>query len=167
MTQLETVGRAAFGDAPLLRGASTRALDGLADAAREVRIDARDWLFRAGERADRLYVVLSGRLQVVAPDDGRVLREVGPGAALGELGLLTGSPRSADVRAVRDSRLLELDARSFLRLVEGDGGFALSVAQELARQLQASGGLELPRARPASSRSSASVRPTRVASPTI
>ena len=149
MRQIETVGRDVFGDAPLLRGASAQALDELAHAAREVRIDARDWLFHAGEGADRLYVVLSGRLQVVAPEDGRVLREVGPGAALGELGLLTGSPRSADVRAVRDSRLLELEAGSFLRLVEGDGGFALSVARELARQLQDSGGLELPRTRPA------------------
>ena len=69
------------------------------------------------------------------------LRERGPTVRLaardwlfraGELGLLTGARRSASVRAVRESRLLEL--------VEADGGFALSVARALARQLQASGG---------------------------
>jgi NTE family protein len=149
LAEIETVGRTVFADAPLLRGASARALEDLVHAGREVRVDARAWLFRAGEAADRLFVVLAGRMQVVAPEDGRVLREVGPGAALGELGVLTGTARSAGVRAVRDSRLLELDAASFVRLVESDGGFALSVARELARQLQESGGLELPQTRPA------------------
>ena len=139
--------RDAFGEAPLLHGASEHAVAELSASASEVRVEARDWLFREGDAADRLFVVLSGRLQVVG-GDGRVLREVGPGAGLGELGLLTGSERSASVRAVRDSRLLALDAESFVRLLEIDGGFALSVARELARQLQASGGLSLPETRP-------------------
>ena len=134
--------------APLLRGASAAAVEQLRESARETRLAAREWLFRAGEPADRLFLVLSGRLRVVEPETGRLLREVGAGAALGELGLLTGSVRSASVRAVRDCRLLELDAEHFLRLVRDDGGFAVSIAQELARQLQASGGLELPEARP-------------------
>jgi NTE family protein len=134
--------------APLLRGASAAAVEQLRESARETRLAAREWLFRAGEPADRLFLVLSGRLRVVEPETGRLLREVGAGAALGELGLLTGSVRSASVRAVRDCRLLELDAEHFLRLVRDDGGFAVSIAQELARQLQASGGLVLPEARP-------------------
>ena len=134
--------------APLLRGASAAAVEQLRESARETRLAAREWLFRAGEPADRLFLVLSGRLRVVEPGTGRLLREVGAGAALGELGLLTGSVRSASVRAVRDCRLLELDAEHFLRLVRDDGGFAVSIAQELARQLQASGGLELPETRP-------------------
>ena len=115
--------------APLLHGASAHAVEQLrAAAARAAR--GAQWLFRAADPADHLYVVLSGRLQAVA-EDGRVLREVGAGAALGELGLLTGSARSAGVRAVRDSRLLEIDAEQFTRLVEQDGRFALSVAREL------------------------------------
>jgi NTE family protein len=139
--------RDALGDAPLLRGASARAVEQLRSSGRERRLAAREWLFRAADPADHLFVVLSGRLQAVA-EDGRVLREVGAGAALGELGLLTGSARSAGVRAVRDSRLLEIDAEQFTRLVEEDGRFALSVARELARQLQQSGGFELPDPRP-------------------
>jgi NTE family protein len=135
-------------EAPLLRGASAAAVEQLRASARETRLAAREWLFRAGEPSDKLFLVLSGRLRVVEPETGRLLREVGPGAALGELGLLTGSARSASVRAVRDSRLLEVDAEHFLRLVRDDGGFAVSIAQELARQLQASGGLAPPEASP-------------------
>jgi NTE family protein len=148
LSQLVAVARDAFGEAPLLRGVSDHVVAELSESAREVRVEAREWLFREGDAADRLFVVLSGRLQVVAAGDGRLLREVGPGAALGELGLLTGSERSASVRAMRDSRLLALDADSVVRLLELDGGFALSVARELARQLQASGGLALSETRP-------------------
>src|SRR5688500_14834600 len=149
MSNVVAVARDAFGEAPLLRGASARVVAELSASAHEVRLEAREWLFTAGDAAEQLFVVLSGRLQVIAADDGRLLREVGAGAALGELGLLTGSVRSASVRAVRDSRLLALDAESVIRLLEVDGGFALSVARELARQLQASGGLALPETRPA------------------
>ena len=134
-------------ETPLLRGASPEALAQLLESAREVRLAAREWLFHDGDVGDRLFVVLSGRLHVVGAE-GRLLREVGAGAVLGELGVLTGAPRSASARAVRDSRLLELDAGSFTRLVAADGAFALSVARELARQLQASGGLALPETRP-------------------
>ena len=147
VTNVAVPGADALRAAPLLRGASAQAVEQLRDAGSERRVAARDWLFHEGEPSDKLFVVLSGRLQAV-DSDGRVLRELGVGAALGELGLLTGSPRSASVRAVRDCRLLEIDAEHFARLVEEDGALAASIARELARQLQASGGLDLPEVRP-------------------
>ena len=147
MTKLAIQRPDALGAAPLLRGASANAVAQLREAGIERRLAAREWLFHTGDPSDKLFVVLSGRLQAIDAD-GRVLRELGGGAALGELGLLTGSPRSASVRAVRDCRLLEIDAERFGRLVEEDGGLAVSIARELARQLQASGGLDLPDVRP-------------------
>ncbi len=147
MTEAPVARPDALGEAPLLRGASAHAVEQLRESGSERRLAAHEWLFRAGEPSDRLFVVLSGRLQAV-DDEGRILRELGAGAALGELGLLTGSARSASVRAVRDCRLLEIDAERFGRLVEEDGGLAVSIARELARQLQASGGLDVPEVRP-------------------
>jgi predicted acylesterase/phospholipase RssA/CRP-like cAMP-binding protein len=131
----------------LLHGASTAALAQLGESARTRLVPARTVLFRAGDPADRLFVVLSGRLRVDS-EDGELLREVGAGAVLGELALLTGSRRSASVRAVRDSRVLEVDAEQFLALIESDAEVALGVARELAQQLQASGGLGLRGTRP-------------------
>ena len=61
----------------------------------------------------------------------------GPGAAIGELALLTGSSRSASVQAVRDSTLLQLGRGRFVELMERDPRFAAAVARELAAQLQA------------------------------
>jgi NTE family protein len=135
---------------PILAGAADETLDELRRSLRRVEVPARRFLFRAGEEADRLYIVRSGRLEVLAEgaDGPRVVRVVGPGAALGELALLTGRPRSASVRAVRDSEVLELDAERFEDALAADPALARAVARSLARQLQESGGLEPPPARP-------------------
>jgi len=118
---------------------------------RTVHVDAGEVVVRQGDAADRLYVVLSGRLRVLRRDeDGtRMLRELGGGASLGELALLTGQARSATVEAVRDSMLLELDGATFRALLEQDVAFAIAVARSLAFQLQASGGLRPQASRPA------------------
>lgn len=111
---------------------------------------AGEWLFRSGDASDALYVVASGRLRVVRGDEEpeTTLRVVGPGALLGELGVLTESVRSASVQAVRDSRVLVLEADRFAELVAADASFAAALARHLAQQLQQSGGL-LPPAAPA------------------
>ena len=60
LSHLVAVARDAFGEAPLLRGASPHAVEELSASAREVRLEAREWLFREGDTADQLFVVLSG-----------------------------------------------------------------------------------------------------------
>jgi NTE family protein len=137
--------------APLLAGASEQMLTALSRLARPARLPAGEWLFLEGQDADRVYFVRSGRLRVsIETEKGdRTIREVGPGTALGELALLTGSRRSASVQALRDSELLELEAEHFESLLREHPGLALVIARELAHQLQRSGGLELPEARPA------------------
>jgi len=81
-----------------------------------------EWLFRQGDPADGLYLLVRGRLQVWidAPDaDGsapRLVAEVSPGETVGEIGLLSGGGRSAGIRATRDSLLLRMDAAAFDRL---------------------------------------------------
>jgi predicted acylesterase/phospholipase RssA len=136
---------------PLLAGADAEALDALAVEAQPLRALAGDWVLRAGDEANELYVVLRGRVRVTTSAEGedRTLRILGPGAAIGELALLTGTPRSASVQAVRDTTLLRLRRDRFVELLEHDPHFAAAVARELALQLQASGGLEAPPSRPA------------------
>ena len=136
---------------PLLAGADAEALEALAADAHPRRVLAGEWLIREGDDAEDLYVVLRGRLRAVAGVDAdrRTLRVLGPGAAIGELALLTGSLRSASVQAVRDSTLLQLGRGRFVELMERDPRFAAAVARELAAQLQLSGGLAAPPTRPA------------------
>jgi predicted acylesterase/phospholipase RssA len=115
----------------------------IAAHAEIVQVPAGAHLFRAGDTADALYVLLGGRCDVVAADDEHLLT-VGRGAVLGELGLITGAPRAASVRARRDSELLKLRHNEFELLLRNESSFALGLTRELGRQLQASRPLALP-----------------------
>ena len=87
-------------------------------SADSVTVAAGEWLFHAGGRADAVYVVEAGRLQVVA--DEAVLNEVGPGEVVGELAVLADATRSAGIRARRDSRLLRISAGEFQAALDVD-----------------------------------------------
>jgi NTE family protein len=101
-----------------------------------VELAAGEWLFRQGDEADAMYVVQSGRLDIVV--DGNPVRELGPGAELGELALLTGGRRSGSARARRDSILLALGRRQFLGTLERSSTTAIAVATALAETLATS-----------------------------
>jgi NTE family protein len=141
---------APLGDATLLGTLPPAVQEELIAAADRVLLHAREWLFREGDDADRLYFLVSGRLRVVVERDGatRIARLLGPGAAIGELAVLTGALRSASIQAVRDSELLEIESERFLDLLSRDPAFGAELARSLARQLQQSGGLEAPDSRP-------------------
>ncbi len=72
----------------------------------ERRWDDGEFVFREGDAADGLYVVLSGRASVVTARDGEpvVLAELFPGQVFGEIGVLRGSARTASVVARQDLR---------------------------------------------------------------
>ena len=115
----------------------------IADRAQVIQIPGGTHLFRAGDPADALYVVLGGRCEVVDATDEHILT-LSRGAVVGELGLLTGAPRAASIRARRDSELLKLSRDEFERLLREEPSFAVGLTRELGTQLQAS----RPRATP-------------------
>ncbi|PTL56509.1 MDR family MFS transporter/patatin-like phospholipase family protein [Paraconexibacter algicola] len=113
-----------------------------ADVREQLRPLLRRRLVRAGETvlsqgapADALLLVASGRLDVVK--DGQPAGAVGRGAVLGELGLLTGAPRSATVVARRDSELLELPRAAFLALLDRERSVERALLRTLAAQVAA------------------------------
>ncbi|MGE5104468.1 MAG: cyclic nucleotide-binding and patatin-like phospholipase domain-containing protein [Betaproteobacteria bacterium] len=86
-----------------------------------VHLPSGDLLFREGDPGEDIYIVVNGRLRVTTPDGNgqeRVLEEVGRGGAVGEVALLTGEPRSASIRAIRDTHLLRLSRAAFDELLD-------------------------------------------------
>src|SRR4051794_31968125 len=121
------------GDTPLDDGPWAE----LAAGAQQVTVHAGDWLFRGGEPGDSLYVVLTGRLEIVIESEhDKVIRILGRGDSVGELALLTESPRSASVRARRDSELLYVTREHFARLLDERPEFAAALTKVLGRQLR-------------------------------
>ena len=98
-------------------------------------------VFRQGQQGDRLYIVKSGVLEIVAATaDGAEAHPVaylGPGEILGEIALLTGSPRSATVRSPQNAELFTLEKAVFLDLMATLPAFARNLCLVLAKRLEA------------------------------
>ena len=105
-------------------------------------------VFRQGQEGDRLYIVKSGVLEVLSSTesgpDAPPVAYLGPGEVLGELALLTGSPRSATVRSPEHAVLFTLEKSVFLDLMGTLPHFARNLCLVLARRLEATT-LKLPR----------------------
>ena len=108
----------------------------LVSRSHAVSVAAGEWLFREGDPGDALYIVRAGRLEVVDERTGAVLRELGRGDALGELALLTESPRSASLRAARSSVLLAVSRSDFESLLVEAPALSRALNQVLATQLR-------------------------------
>ena len=103
-----------------LRDLDPRLLADLESELEPVTLTSGDVLMRAGDRTDAVYIVITGRLRVVSgifSDQERVHAELGPGETIGEMALITGEPRSADVYAIRDTQLAHLSKPAVERLL--------------------------------------------------
>jgi predicted acylesterase/phospholipase RssA/CRP-like cAMP-binding protein len=84
-------------------GATAGALDALANAMDTLEVEAGSVLVHQGELADRVFMVLEGSLSIALessrPGGDQLLGEVGPGDVIGEVAVLSGTRRTATVRA--------------------------------------------------------------------
>lgn len=97
-------------------------------------------VYARGDSGDSLYIVVSGRVEVVVETmEGEriILAENEAGEAFGELSLLDGGPRTADAIAVEDCELLRLDREKLLELVETQPHTAIDLLTVMGRRLRA------------------------------
>jgi CRP-like cAMP-binding protein len=111
----------------------------LALSGTPVRLEPGQALFRTGDEADAVYVVLTGELDVAVPGpDGREvwLAKLGAGALVGEMGVLDGGPRSADVCAVPRTELWRIGRRAVLDTLRDEPSSGLELLAMMARRLR-------------------------------
>lgn len=97
----------------------------------EVRhLDTGATLCKVRESSDALYILLSGGLTVLS-ESGVDLAQIDPVAPVGEMGMLTGQPRSATVRARQRSTVLSLRKAAFEGLMRKH----LAIARQVHRNV--------------------------------
>ena len=93
-------------------------------------------IVKKGDPGDSLFVVKSGVVEVSSPTESAPpLAYLGRGDTFGEMALLTGSERSADVRVPQHAELLVIDQALFEDLMTNHPGFASQIAKMLAARL--------------------------------
>ncbi len=123
-----------LGGCPLFRGLDGTGLAAVAAAAIEVEFPADRVIVRQGEIGTGFFVVVDGSVRVVR--DGAVLARLGPGEFFGELSVLDGGPRVAQVLAAEPTRCLALASWDFERVLREEPAVALSVLRVVAARLR-------------------------------
>jgi hypothetical protein len=92
-------------------------LEGVCRSLVEVRVDAGEEVIAQGDFGDRFYLIDDGEVEVI--QDGDFKRNQTCGESFGEIALIRDVPRTATVRATRETRLLALDRERFIATVTG------------------------------------------------
>src|SRR5215208_2350653 len=114
---------------PLFQGLSDDELKQLVDMAEPVSLRADDILIKQGEAGDSAYVVIRGEFEV-QKQTGQSLIKIdvrNPGDVVGEMALLSSSPRNATVLAKTDAETLRIPKEAFEKLLSSSTNASLAV----------------------------------------
>lgn len=124
---------------PLFGRLDRAARAAIADDTELITLAAGQQLFKKGDPGDSLYIVDRGVLEVMVRDESgaiQILDRLDAGSTVGEMALLTGQPRTAEVAAVVESRLLRISKTGFDHLAAQNPGIASGFALAIAPRLQ-------------------------------
>ncbi len=135
-------------DVGLFGALSDEFLEHLVSTLTVLRIGPGDLVFREGDPAREMYVVLDGEIEVLKKSRrGRETRVaiLGPNDCFGEMSIIDMQPRSATVRALGPARLLRITTEEMDALYRHDLKsytlIVLNIARDLSRRLRVADGI--------------------------
>ncbi len=123
---------------PLFSSLSESDLRILTSGMEVISLYARDTLFQQDSPSDGLFIIINGRLQAAitsASGQETILGAMGRGEVIGEISLLTEEPRTATVRALRDSTVARLPLATLKRLADSRPAWSTSLARVVIDRL--------------------------------
>ncbi len=124
---------------PLFAGLDEGALAVLAARLRRRKMPPGTPIVYKGDPAGPLYLIASGRVKVhqaTAGGDEVIIEVMGPGNFFGELSLLDGQPRSADVSTLQATELLLLEGEALRQTVQEQPAVAWTLLRILSQRLR-------------------------------
>jgi len=104
------------------------------NASEVCRFSAGETIFKEGDRADVMYVVQAGEVEV--SHKGTWIENLGEGNLFGEMSLINDEPRSATATAKTEVRLVPIDLKRFMFLVEETPYFAVQVMKIMSSRIR-------------------------------
>ncbi|MBM1170976.1 Crp/Fnr family transcriptional regulator [Microvirga arabica] len=123
---------------PMFRDVDPARLKLLAFTSERVQFAGGQRFFSQGDPSDAAYVILDGRANVLLNTPGGDIQvaELGSNALVGEMGILSDTPRSATIMAAEPTTALRIDKRVFLELLAQFPQMSLAIMRELAKRLE-------------------------------
>ena len=124
---------------PLFEGLNDNELGALSQMATLRPFPRERVVIMAEEEGDTLFVIHSGQVKVsIVSEDGRevILSILSAGDFFGEMSLLDGNPRSANVTTMQETELLMLRRSDFVRLIQNAPQIAVKLLSVLAGRLR-------------------------------
>jgi CRP-like cAMP-binding protein len=118
----------------LFAGADRALLEAAAERSVELEVPVGRELMRAGADAQEFVVILDGHAEVSIA--GVTIAHVGAGSCLGEMSLIDGRRRTADVIARSPMRLIVFSRSDFLFLLEQSPSFCVRVLRMVVGRLR-------------------------------
>ena len=127
------------GDSVILGGLDEAEWRTLLDFVEQKRFSAGEQILRLGETDRTLYILQSGRVDVVIESHrkSKVIATIDGGSVFGELAFFDGSPRLASVHAIEDCELMALTHAAFTTLAAWHPRIALELLYDLGRVISA------------------------------
>ena len=124
---------------PLFAGLPENQVYQIARMAGVRKVPRNTTLVRVGDKTDALYVLVSGSAKLLNRDvEGRevILTLLGAGECFGEMSLIDGSPRSADVVSCEPCELLVIAKSDFAHALSENVDLCLNIMKSLADRLR-------------------------------
>ena len=115
-------------------------LERIAKQARHHLFHDGEVIIREGDHDKRLFIVLSGEVEVIrglGEKNERCVRTLGPYSYFGEMALIDDLARSATVVAKKDTGVLSLDHWDLRKEIEKHPGLAFEMLQMLSQRIRA------------------------------
>ncbi|TMD84860.1 MAG: cyclic nucleotide-binding domain-containing protein [Chloroflexi bacterium] len=119
---------------PLLAGLDRKELELLAKLAKEQRYEPGATIVKSGASGHGLYIIKEGNVSVVR--DGQKVASMGPGQFFGEISVLDGGPRTADVKADSDTVCLTLISWEIKPLLMDNAAISYKMLLEMVKRLR-------------------------------
>jgi CRP-like cAMP-binding protein len=119
---------------PLFADLDDRELSQIADSMRERRFSAGDTVTQEGAGGAGFFIVADGEAEVTV--EGQPRGTIGPGQYFGEIALLTGSDRTATIKATTDMVCYGMTPWDFRPLVESNSAIAWKLLTAMADKLR-------------------------------
>lgn len=123
---------------PMFKGVDGAKLKLLAFASDRLSFMPNQRFFSQGDLSDSAYVILSGKVNVVLENGQNQLKvaEIPRGAIVGEMGVLSGSPRSATIIAAEPTEALRIGKDVFFDLLKEFPQISIAVMRDIAVRLE-------------------------------